>query len=579
MSDQKKENRDFALNARELSCGECNGKFIFREYEREMFEQRGWALPKRCPACRKAAREQQQKEQERQENEKWQQEKAAEKKIFEERLKDWCVISKDEIRPKNDQVLYIIGNGFDLMHNVRSSYYAFRDSLGKHSQLRFALENFLKPEDIWADFEDALAHFRMDAMADELIVDDWLDIFGAYDEDAGAAECFLAAEAAADPILTVADELPRRFRMWVEQLSIGTSDRPLQGMFRNGKVLCFNYTEFVETLYGVPEENVCYIHGCRRKKKYHPKEKLILGHMPGASEEEYGLIDDSSGKIQDPYRQYMAEAFMDQTIRLIAESDEKLTKNCNDIIASHQDFFESLGHIENVIVIGHSFSPVDWDYFSQVASKLPDIRKVHWYFGCYGLRDLTNLEQLLARLGIRKADISVFCTDDITVAPLKDKKAPMPSGKLPTEKIWCTSAEGRWMMKTANGRLSVIDQEKKETNYETALSSFVSKAFFAPSGGSMLVIIRGIHPGILLFGITDGHWRFVNELKSIPNQSLINPRLKHVFLNPREITFVYNSRMRKYSLTDGRLIYNKALRNGGSVGETFLGKDYRSEML
>lgn len=65
----------------------------------------------------------------------------------------------EEIQPKDGHVLYIIGNGFDLMHGVKSSYYAFRDSLGKQNSLRKILESYLTPEDIWAYFENALAHF------------------------------------------------------------------------------------------------------------------------------------------------------------------------------------------------------------------------------------------------------------------------------------------------------------------------------------------------------------------------------------------------------------------------------------
>lgn len=71
---------------------------------------------------------------------------------------------------------------------VRSSYYAFRDTLGKNSVLLHALENFITFEDIWADFEEALAHFNINAMSNDVIVDNWLDILGAYDEDAGASE-------------------------------------------------------------------------------------------------------------------------------------------------------------------------------------------------------------------------------------------------------------------------------------------------------------------------------------------------------------------------------------------------------
>lgn len=564
MINQNKDNRVPIYNIQELFCNTCGGTFVFRGHEQEMYTRRSWALPKRCPACRRAAREQQRKEAQRQESQKRQQEKAAEKTIFEASLKDWRVAAKEDIHPENDHVLYIIGNGFDLMHGVRSSYYAFRDSLGKQNPLRHALEHFLTPEDIWADFEAALAHFNVKSMCSRFMVSNWLDIFGVYDEDAGAAEFAMAVEGAANPILTIVNELPRRFRMWVETLSIGTEERPLRSIFRNGKVLCFNYTEFVETLYGVSEDNVCYIHGCRRKKKYHPKERLILGHMPGASEEGYSFTDDSPLETKDPYKLYMIEAAQEHVFRLVAESDEELTKNCRDIIAGHEPFFSDLNGIEDIIVIGHSFSPVDWDYFSEVASRFPDTGVVRWYFGCHGLRALDNLEQLLAELGIERSAVSVFRTDNITVAPLNVEKAPAPGSNGPMKKTRCASPDGRWTVATAGGSLSIVDQKRHETNYETMFSSSIGDVFFVPSGDYLFAIIRGADPGIFLFCITDNHWRLVNELESIQNQSVINPRLNHVYLTAQEIIFVYSNRVRKYSLTDGTLVSNRALRNAGN---------------
>ena len=173
--------------------------------------------------------------------------------------------------------LYIIGNGFDLMHRTPSSYYSFRDSLGKRNRLRESLEMALTAEDIWADFENSLGSLNLDLMGSRHIVDMWLDDFGIYDdEDAGAAEYYMAVEAAATPIINLVNELQPAFRRWVNSLEAGTNDRPLADLIRtDGKVLDFNYTEFIETLYGV--RDVCYIHGNRKRKG-----KLILGHRPGA---------------------------------------------------------------------------------------------------------------------------------------------------------------------------------------------------------------------------------------------------------------------------------------------------------
>ncbi len=72
------------------------------------------------------------------------------------------------------------------MHGVKSRYYNFRDTLGKNNSLRFALETYLNVDDLWADFEDALAHIDSGAMLG--VVDMWLDNFDAYDPDAQAAD-------------------------------------------------------------------------------------------------------------------------------------------------------------------------------------------------------------------------------------------------------------------------------------------------------------------------------------------------------------------------------------------------------
>lgn len=41
----------------ELSCKMCGRIFVFRNYEKELFEQQSYANPKHCLLCRKAIRE------------------------------------------------------------------------------------------------------------------------------------------------------------------------------------------------------------------------------------------------------------------------------------------------------------------------------------------------------------------------------------------------------------------------------------------------------------------------------------------------------------------------------------------
>lgn len=223
-----------------------------------------------CRICSKRWNEEQKKALVQAENLKWQEQKKHERELFEAEVQAYELILMENIIP-TAHTLYLIGNGFDLMHRVPSSYYNFRDSLGKRNGLRDDLEMALTAEDIWADFENALGTLNLDLMGSRDIIDMWLDNFEFYnDEESGAAEFYMAVEAAAALIHNIVSELQPAFRRWVEHLEVGTDDRPLIGLIHpQGKVLDFNYTEFIETLYGV--KDVCYIHGSRKKR-----QKLIL---------------------------------------------------------------------------------------------------------------------------------------------------------------------------------------------------------------------------------------------------------------------------------------------------------------
>lgn len=69
-------------------------------------------------------------------------------------------------------------------------------------------------------------------------------------------QIFAAAEMAAAPAMELAVELMDRFTKWINSLQVYTDCRPLKSIIQTGdflerKFLDFNYTEFIEELYGV----------------------------------------------------------------------------------------------------------------------------------------------------------------------------------------------------------------------------------------------------------------------------------------------------------------------------------------
>ena len=298
----------------------------------------------------------------------------------------------------------------------------------------------------------------------------------------------------------------RCYRLW--NMNQRDSETFIDSLFAGGKVLSFNYTEFVETLYGIPKKDVCYIHGCRRQKK----AKMILGHRPGASDESYEL-NENRKRRKPTYRNGMIEVAQEQVFNLVSAYDKELTKDCDSIIADHADFFDSISQVREVVVIGHY----------PALAPTPEIK---------------NMERILGE-----------------------------------------SSDRKWRAKISDRVFRIIDLEQNHIAYEALLTPDVRKVLFDWSGKYLFVIIRGVYAGVLLFVKRDGGWALVNELEGIPNQGILNKRLRKVLLTDMKISFVYNSRVRKYSLDDGKLVENYPVRNaaerdysqdGADVSEWFV---------
>jgi len=311
------------------------------------------------------------------------------------------------------------------------------------------------------------------------------------------------------------------------------------------------FRAWIEKLYGVSESNICYIHGCRRKKKEHPKEKLVLGHKLGVSEREYDLI--RGLKRKRSYRSWVIDVAQEGVVRLLSEYDEKLAKDSQFVISVHRKFFEEISDVENVVVIGHSISSVDWDYFLEVAKNASN---AHWYFGCHGMHDLENVLHLADALGIAPI---VFRTDVISVTKILESVKVSYVHKPAPKKI--KSPDRNWNVQWLGKKISIMGSNSQ---INRVLWENIKRCLFAPSSNIILLVINGLDAGLPFFRLVDGAWVYIGEMEPIPNQNLINRRLQHVYLNGEKSTFVYNNRVREYSLKTGLPVQNQARRNAKS---------------
>ena len=379
------------------TCKDCGKDFIITPEEQRHFKAMGFEFPKRCIDCRKvrknAKKSAKAKEKERlkaiekeKREKKWEKDEKELKKIL--KALPFHQIQINDIALVNPtKTLVVIGNGFDLMHGVKSSYWDFQNTIGKNSSLRFYMEAYLDTEDLWSNLEDSLGRLNYSKFLNPDIICMWLDNYGAYDPDAQAADFFAAVETAIAPTFEIPRELNKRFKKWIKTLTVGNKDRPFAMLHGDYKVLCFNYTEFIEELYGAKADNVCYIHGCRKNREHVKTDKLILGHRPGMEKELWDKVKLKPYKFKDPYKRYIMESALDTAAREAAWYDESMTKKCDDIIKNHKQFFDGLSDIEEIYVIGHSLSEVDYPYFKEICKK----SDAKWSIGFHSLDDMKRL--------------------------------------------------------------------------------------------------------------------------------------------------------------------------------------------
>ena len=282
---------------------------------------------------------------------------------------------------------------------------------------------------------------------------------------------------------------------------------------------------------------------------------------------------DTSFKGISKGKRFIVERAQEMITESIAYSDEALTKHTDDIIHANQPFFNTLNNIRDIVVIGHSLADVDMDYFRKIVTSVDEPQTVRWYVGCHGLRDLKNLKSACAELSISREQLTVFRTDVIRVTTYPSENKPVKKIKQPaTEQSCGYSPDEKWRVTSACNMLRLYRGKENTTNNKFVFSQPVNRVVFL-SNQRLMVVVRGVYSAIFLMGLDENteQWTLITELQSIRNQSLINPRLRHVFLTLNTLTFVYQNRLRRYLLSDGSLVANYSLY--GKSRPQYSGKD------
>ena len=162
--------------------------------------------------------------------------------------------------------------------------------------------------------------------------------------------------------------------------SIPVPSTKLEDVFiRDAVYLTFNYTETLEHLYQIPEQQILHIHG-----RISEGDKLIVGHNRHINPADYW--DDNNDMREN-----------NECMQRLTDMNT-LRKPVYELIERNEKFFEGLGSIEDIFIKGHSCDEVDYPYFVKVNESVACSAK--WHFNPYKVDDIHRIETLIYKIGI-----------------------------------------------------------------------------------------------------------------------------------------------------------------------------------
>ncbi|MBR5677907.1 MAG: bacteriophage abortive infection AbiH family protein [Paludibacteraceae bacterium] len=276
--------------------------------------------------------------------------------------------------------LYIIGNGFDLKHELPTKYSDFRDA---HVQGNATLKSYLvdiygyeniKDEMWWCNFEEMLGKVN------------YLNLIRSHNGEAMAPY----------KVQNLVRNLPLFFGNWIKSVNsnINVNFHPLLDIINNSSLyFTFNYTLLLEKSYNINADNICHIHNSviDFAKDEHA---IIVGH--GAN---YVKL------MKHAEDSRAAHELLYPNIDSINQEIEKGAKNVTGIIELHNETFQKYTNIKHFIIMGFSLNEIDKPYMEKIIEVNHDINAADWTIYYHADGENESLKKKLMNLGIIEKNI------------------------------------------------------------------------------------------------------------------------------------------------------------------------------
>lgn len=310
--------------------------------------------------------------------------------------------------------LYVIGNGFDLHHNLKTSYYSFAEYLkANNRELYDTLESYVSypnnHNDLWWQFEDNLANLD----ADEILSENTDRLPDYASDEFRDRDRHVFPDIMQNYLELLTSGLIKSFTEFIQEVEYPeSSEECIVELDINSLFLTFNYTKTLELLYGINKKKITYIHN----SAFYGSEDIILGHGISPENFEEDRPEPPDDIEPEDYDKWYAENddweySYDTGKEELWRYFELTFKPTLVTIQNNSLFFKSLKHIESIYILGHSISQIDLPYFVELVKSTNE--NVIWNVSFYNSKEKNKHLETLKSIGVKEGNIKQFELIDV----------------------------------------------------------------------------------------------------------------------------------------------------------------------
>lgn len=281
--------------------------------------------------------------------------------------------------------LYIIGNGFDLNHGMKTNFENFRVFINNKQSKSIGELERLCIQDVWNDFE-----FSLGAIDFEMFMAEMGSVYDREDNDNYDEDSMYSDQFDFEHYLPNYTDLQEDLIEWLSNVDLPIKKYKLD---RESMFLTFNYTNVLEKVYEVDNNRIIHIHGSLGSD-----ENLQVGFGNINTD---NILDEADCGIYTKDFPYELIGY-EMIVNYLNNFEKNIARN----IEKYPNLFKKRLCFNEIYILGFSFNQIDITYLKLIFDNIDSETKINISY--YNDKDKKKINNFIKNIKFENVKIDIM---------------------------------------------------------------------------------------------------------------------------------------------------------------------------